>query len=93
MIYRVRHVTAYSYEHPVEMATHMLHLLPRPLPHQRVMRAELRAEPEAARTTSGRDHFGNEVCWMSLDRPHRRFEVVGLANKRHTRGRHQVRRA
>ena len=76
MILRVRHRTGYSYEHPVEMATHMLYLAPRPLPHQRVLRESIRSVPEAARVTEGLDHFGNRVAWLFLDSAHDRFEVV-----------------
>lgn len=76
MILRVRHVTSYAYGHPVEMATHMLCLTPRELPAQRVLSTTLTSTPEAARTTIGRDHFGNHVTWLFLDSPHERFEVV-----------------
>ena len=79
MILRVRHLTTYAYGRPVDMGTHMLHLAPRPLPHQRVLRETLRSNPEAARTTRGEDHFGNRVCWMFLDGAHARFEVASEA--------------
>ncbi|MCR0981229.1 transglutaminase family protein [Roseomonas populi] len=77
MIYKVRHVTAYNYESPVEMATHLLHLLPRPLEgRQRVLRAGLSCDPAPARRAEAPDHFGNATAWLYLDRPHARFTVT-----------------
>ncbi len=76
MRYRVGHTTTYSYADPVDLASHMLHLAPRSLPGQRVLKAELHATPTPTRTHEGRDHFGNNVSWMFLDRPHDRFEVT-----------------
>jgi len=73
--YRVRHVTEYDYEVPVDLASHMLHLTPRALPGQSVLSASLLASPQPSRVTAADDHFGNRVTWMFLDRPHQRFEV------------------
>ncbi len=76
MRYRVFHKTTYDYAGAVDLASHMLHLLPRPLPHQRVTSAALTADPEPSRVAQGTDHFGNRVAWMFLDRPHGQFEVT-----------------
>jgi transglutaminase-like putative cysteine protease len=76
MRYRVRHVTTYSYAEPVDLAGHMLHLLPRALPGQRVLASRLLATPAPVRRTAGTDHFGNEVAWMFLEAPHAAFEVT-----------------
>ncbi|MBP0446037.1 transglutaminase family protein [Roseomonas sp. SSH11] len=76
MIYRVRHVTSYAYEAPVEMATHLLHLLPRPLERQRVLKARLTSDPVPTRREESTDHFGNHTAWLYLDRPHTRFSVT-----------------
>ncbi len=76
MRYRVRHVTAYAYAKPVDLASHMLHLTPRALPGQTVVSATLRATPLPSRVTTADDHFGNHTTWMFLDLPHKRFEVV-----------------
>lgn len=77
MIYRVRHVTAYAYEHPVEMATHLLHLLPRPLGRrQRVLSTALSSDPVPARRAEACDYFGNSTAWLYLDAPHSRFSVT-----------------
>ena len=72
----MRHTTTYDYAGNVDLASHMLHLLPRPLAHQRVLSVNLGANPEPARMVERLDHFGNRVAWMFLNRPHDRFEVT-----------------
>jgi transglutaminase-like putative cysteine protease len=79
MLWRVRHVTTYRYAETVDMATHMLHLTPRTAGYQQVLEERITCEPEPARMTRGADHFGNRVTWLSIDRPHDRFEVVAEA--------------
>jgi transglutaminase-like putative cysteine protease len=74
--YRVRHTTAYSYRKPVDLASHMLHLSPRVLPHQKISNAELQSIPAPVRSTEAMDHFGNQVTWLFLDMPHAHFEVT-----------------
>jgi transglutaminase-like putative cysteine protease len=74
--YRVRHTTAYTYRKPVDLASHMLHLSPRELPHQTISNAELQSIPAPVRSTEAMDHFGNQVTWLFLDMPHAHFEVT-----------------
>ncbi len=76
MNWRVRHVTAYAYGESVDLAMHLLHLLPRDLPRQRVRRAVVVSDPPPARREDGTDHFGNRVTWLTMDRPHSRFSVT-----------------
>ena len=76
MKYRVRHETAYSYGTPVDLAAHLVHMSPRPLPHQRIVSASMEADPTPVRITEGTDYFGNDVRWMFLDKPHAEFDVV-----------------
>ena len=76
MKYRVRHATRYRYAEAVNLASHVLHMEPRSLPHQAVLSSKLVAVPLPARTTARRDHFGNCASWMFLDLPHDRFEVT-----------------
>jgi len=76
MNYRVRHVTTYVYAEKVDLASHLLHLTPRSLPHQRVIAARLAYSPEPGRVTLGEDHFSNPVARAFLDLPHDRFEVT-----------------
>jgi transglutaminase-like putative cysteine protease len=74
--YRVRHSTAYSYRKPVDLASHMLHLLPRAMPHQVIASTTLQSIPKPVRSTEALDHFGNQVTWLFLDMPHAAFEVT-----------------
>jgi transglutaminase-like putative cysteine protease len=76
MRYRVSHVSSYAYGTPVDLAAHMLHLRPRPLRWQNVISDRIIAEPEGARRHDDRDHFGNIVTWLFLDRPHADFVVT-----------------
>lgn len=76
MKYRVRHTTKYTYQDPVDLACHMLRLLPRELAYQHVISASLTADPVEARMSEGIDHFGNRIAWMFHDLPHEQFEVT-----------------
>lgn len=76
MIYRVHHVTTYTYQTLVALSAHLAHLQPRPLPHQRVLSAELHAAPAASWQRDGVDHFGNAVTWLFLDMAHPAFAVT-----------------
>ena len=49
MIYRVLHRSEYEYANAVDLASHLLHLRPRPLPHQRVLSTRVTADPAPAR--------------------------------------------
>lgn len=76
MRYRVRHTSHYSYGGAVDLAAHMLHLRPRPLPWQQVLFEDISAAPEGSRRRDAEDHFGNKVTWLFLDRPHAAFSVT-----------------
>ena len=76
MILRVQHSTAYAYADRVELAGHQLHLRPRSLPWQRVLRFGLLADPPASRITWGADHFGNPVAWLFMDDAHAALHVT-----------------
>jgi transglutaminase-like putative cysteine protease len=74
--YRIRHDTTYSYARKVDLSTHMLHLTPRDLPHQKVISSTLVALPMPTRSNRAEDDFGNIVDWISLEMPHQRFAVT-----------------
>lgn len=76
MRYRVQHTTTYAYAHMVDLASHLLHLSPRRLAGQTVLRSAIVAQPRPAHVTQGVDHFGNGVMRMFLDAPHDRFRVA-----------------
>ncbi len=79
MRYRVRHVTAYHYGQVVDLASHLLHLLPRSLPGQQVIAAGIVAEPQPAHASEATDHFGNRVTRLFLEGAHERFTVTAAA--------------
>ena len=76
MMYRVRHVTAYRYDKPVDLASHLLHLKPRALPGQRVTQARIRCLPAPDHATETHDHFGNATTRIFIAAPHQQFEVT-----------------
>ncbi len=79
MIYRVRHLTRYDYQTPVDLGAHLAHLRPRVLPYQRVLRTSLQTTPSMSWRGEGTDHFGNEVSWLFLDVAHAAFEIIAEA--------------
>ena len=69
--YIVIHETEYPHcGVPVSLAQHLLHLIPRALPHQLRASAGITIAPDVGRLTHGEDAFGNPVTWLSLDTPH-----------------------
>jgi len=76
MRYRVEHVSTFAYAGQVDLASHMVHLLPRPLPYQTVISDALIADPAPSRQSDALDHFGNRVSWLFLDVPHPKFSVT-----------------
>jgi len=79
MKYRLRHVSAYRYREPVNLAAHMLHLAPRSCPGQQVLRATITTRPDPARRSEALDHFGNQVIWLFLHALHQDFSIVSEA--------------
>jgi transglutaminase-like putative cysteine protease len=76
MRYRVTHVTTYTYGEVVDLASHLLHLTPRPLPGQVVLATSLVTDPAPVRVKTGTDHFGNAATWMFIETPHDTFSVT-----------------
>ncbi|MBW4022943.1 MAG: transglutaminase family protein [Proteobacteria bacterium] len=76
MRFKLRHITSYAYSDQVDLASHMLHLTPRPLPWQSVRGVRIHCDPAPARTSHAIDHFGNSVNWLFIDRPHEHLRVT-----------------
>jgi transglutaminase-like putative cysteine protease len=85
---RVRHVTTYDYDAPVELAHHLAHLCPRDTAAQQVRGWSLRIDPMpdewlARGAADGRlppgqisvDSWGNHRCTFSHTRVHERLQV------------------
>jgi transglutaminase-like putative cysteine protease len=76
MRFKLRHITSYAYADQVDLASHMLHLSPRPLPWQSVEGVRILCDPAPARVSQAIDHFGNSVNWLFIDQPHSRLRVT-----------------
>ena len=76
MRFKLRHITSYDYAEQVDLASHVLHLSPRPLAWQQVSKPRILCEPAPARTSTATDHFGNEVHWIFIDQPHDELRVT-----------------
>jgi transglutaminase-like putative cysteine protease len=76
VIYRVSHLTEYLYGEPVTSSHHDLHLLPRPLQHQRSLWEELSVDPPPARRRDRDDYFGNRATHLEIREPHLRLAVL-----------------
>jgi transglutaminase-like putative cysteine protease len=70
VIYRVRHVTTYTYEDPVSVSHHLLRLTPRNLPGQVCRETHVSILPEPPVTTTQDDYFGNIQTLFTLQEPH-----------------------
>jgi transglutaminase-like putative cysteine protease len=77
---RVRHLTRYDYDAPVELAHHLAHLRPRATPAQAVCNWRLQVAPEpdesGADLDASIDVFGNWRHCFSHARVHDRLEVL-----------------
>jgi len=72
---RVRHVTRYSYEHPVTRSVHRLHLRPISDWRQRVISHTLALDPDAP-VVQYEDVFGNWCARFELDRPYTSLTIA-----------------
>src|SRR5262245_49048574 len=75
MLYSVSHRTIYDYDQDVVLSHHLLRLTPRVLEHQRCLRREIETEPAPATVSEHADHFGNSVCFVTVEGAHRRLEI------------------
>ena len=65
-IFRVRHLTTYSYRRPVRFGGHQLMFRPRDSYDQRLHEAELRVDPQPAAVRWIHDVFGNCVAHVAV---------------------------
>ncbi|MGU3294480.1 transglutaminase family protein [Williamsia sp. M5A3_1d] len=75
--YRVTHRTTYDYADVVSASFGRCFLLPRAMPGQRVLSAEVTIDPEPADRSTGTDIFGNADIYFHVRTPHHRLEVTG----------------
>ncbi|MGI9018155.1 MAG: transglutaminase family protein [Euzebya sp.] len=79
MTYRVTHTTAYVYESEVSASYGEAHLLPRDLPGQTVLDAELTIVPTPGQITQRLDYFGNRTHHFVLREGHSTLEVTATS--------------
>jgi transglutaminase-like putative cysteine protease len=80
VIYRVRHLTTYTYAEPVLLAHHQAHLVPRSFERQTCQRAAVRITPTPdSLDDRGRDYYGNPVTFFVLRDPHSSLAVQVLS--------------
>ncbi|HJV26330.1 MAG TPA: transglutaminase family protein [Aromatoleum sp.] len=75
MLYHVLHSTLYDYAMPVQLAHHLLHLVPRHCPWQRIEAHALRVDPAPTSHLEVSDAFGNPVSCIELAVPHDHLHV------------------
>jgi len=79
MRYRVTHITEFLYEARVGLCYNEARLLPRELPHQKVLASELIIDPAPNDRDERFDYFGNRTDYFSLLLPHDRLAVTALS--------------
>jgi transglutaminase-like putative cysteine protease len=73
--YRARHRTRYDYGEDVPVSHHLMHLVPRAHPGQKVRRSLLAIAPQPAVRLDYSDYFGNPVGYFAVQEPHRWLEI------------------
>ena len=71
--YRIRHVTEYRYQSPVNVGQQILRLKARTLPWQHCHAFALLVEPQPVSVVEEKDYFGNAMHSVSLAGPHDRL--------------------
>ena len=74
-MYRIVHRTTYKYKSPVSVGSHVACLTPRSLPHQQLLRSELKIMPSPVMISERLDYFGNRLHFFTLQEPHEELVV------------------
>jgi transglutaminase-like putative cysteine protease len=79
VIYRIRHLTAYSYDTPVASATLALRVTPRDGIAQRTISHNLDVSPAPASVVFERDFYGNAVNVVTIEESHTELTINATA--------------
>jgi transglutaminase-like putative cysteine protease len=79
VIYNIRHLTAYSYDHEVASARLVLRVTPRDEPGQRCIAHTLNIVPLPLSVDSERDFYGNVVNVVTIDIAHEELTIEALS--------------
>lgn len=82
VLYRVEHVTAYTYSAPVELANHLAHLHPRDEPSQHCVEHDCEIEPAPAHLGFRTDVYGNKQRFFAFYATHETLTVRALSHVR-----------
>jgi transglutaminase-like putative cysteine protease len=75
-LYQVEHFTAYHYSEPVMLSHQQLHLKPRPLEHQEVVKHALAITPSPTLRREIFDAFGNPLTEVAIESAHTALNIV-----------------
>jgi transglutaminase-like putative cysteine protease len=75
MTYKIIHRTTYRYKYPVSVGNHVACLRPRSLMRHTLDNCEIHIEPAPATITERVDYFGNNLCFFTVQEPHRELVV------------------
>lgn len=78
--YHIEHVTQYLHSGDVSTSSHLTHLRPRDLPHQRLLDHALVVEPTATDRRERVDYFGNTVEQFAVITPYDALSVIGRSH-------------
>ncbi len=79
MKYRVTHTTEFIYEARVGLCYNEARVLPRELPHQKVLSAALQIDPLPNDHYERLDYFGNRTSFFSIQHPHDQLVVTAVS--------------
>jgi transglutaminase-like putative cysteine protease len=74
--YKVQHSTSFSYGTDVTLSQQLMRLTPRDTAHQSLQGSTILLEPSADVRSSGTDYFGNTTTYASIQKPHRRLNII-----------------
>ena len=75
MKYTIHHKTTYHYAAPVHQSYHLLHLSPRVVPTQKVLRHRVTAHPDFKLRNGLTDYFGNPYSILAIEEDHTELVV------------------
>jgi len=79
MVYKITHRTTYKYKYPVSVGNHVACLKPRSLQQHQTAKSELTIRPIPVTRTERVDFFGNQLCFFTIQEPHRELVVESRA--------------
>src|SRR5512141_2623502 len=75
-LYQIEHFTAYHYSEPVMLSHQQLHLTPRPLEHQQVIKHAVAITPTPTLRREFIDAFGNPLTEVAIESAHTALNIA-----------------